>query len=520
MPAPSGPVTLAEACRLALAKNGDFRSAQFQVDAALAQLKAAREVPNPTLGLSTAKISTDGTPENTALGNGMLSRAYDSIVSLSQLIQVSKRGLMRDSANAGVHVAQFQLDDARRLLLQAVTQSDVAALSAEEQAKVLGLSASALRREAEVAAHRYQAGDLSKSDQSRIEIAAEQDELGAASEEATAKAAVVALESLIGVPEAQGATALADTLGQLAGTAPTDSEQAVVLKRPDIAAAEAALEQADLNVRLARHQRVPDVTLSLQYERNPPAQPDTVGVGLSLPLPVWNQYSGEILGAMAARNQAEAHLERVRIQAGADVAAARVAYREAVARSEKYQGHLVPMSAEVTRRLHTPTKRVEPLSLTCWTLSETTTTYDWRQFRRRQTPPRAWPASLPRSDACRKPATAITHRTPTMTYQTHSWATFRPAPLVRAFAFLSAVAFAALGAGGCSRERQVEAPPEPKIEGETVTFVPNAPQLSSLSTGGRPAQETGAHAPNRAPVLERQVNREDLHSRHGPGGRN
>ena len=283
VPAPSGPVTLAEACRLALAKNGDFRSAQFQVDAALAQLKAAREVPNPTLGLSTAKISTDGTPENTALGNGMLSRAYDSIVSLSQLIQVSKRGLMRDSANAGVHVAQFQLDDARRLLLQAVTQSYVAALSAEEQAKVLGLSASALRREAEVAAHRYQAGDLSKSDQSR----------GSRSQPSRTTRRRVGRSHGKGgrggpriahqCSRAPRVTALADTLGQLAGTAPTNSEEAIVLKRPDIAAAEAALEQADLNVRLARHQRVPDVTLSLQYERNPPAQPDTVSVRLSLP---------------------------------------------------------------------------------------------------------------------------------------------------------------------------------------------------------------------------------------------
>jgi outer membrane protein TolC len=139
-------ISLAQARQLALERNGDFRSAQFQVDAALGQLKVAREVPNPTLGLSTAKISTDGVPEGTTLGNGLLSRAYDSIVSLSELIQVSKRGLLRDSANAGVHVAEFQLEDARRLLLQGVTQAYVAALLAKEQARVLCLSAAALMR--------------------------------------------------------------------------------------------------------------------------------------------------------------------------------------------------------------------------------------------------------------------------------------------------------------------------------------------------------------------------------------
>jgi len=346
---PSQSALSLEAARtLALARNGDFRSAQFQVDAALAQLKVAKELPNPTLGLSTAKISTDGTPENTVLGNGAFSRAYDSIVSLSQLILVAKRGSMRDSANAGVRAAQSQLEDARRLLVQAVTQTYVAALAARDQASVLSASAAALRREASIAEHRYKAGDLSRSDRARIEIAAEQDELAAASQVATAKAAVVALENLVGSPKPDGTTELSDALGKVALAPGPGVQETEVLKRPDIAAAEAAVDQAEANVRLARHQRVPDVTVSLQFERNPPAQPDTVGLGLSLPLPVWNQYKGEILGAMAARSQALAHLDRVRVQAAADVAAARVAYEEAAGRAKKYSASLVPKSAEAT----------------------------------------------------------------------------------------------------------------------------------------------------------------------------
>src|ERR1019366_4268152 len=73
-----GPLTLAEARKLALERNADFRVAEAQVSGALAKLRVAREFPNPTLGLSTAKISPDGTPESTALGNGLLSRSYDS----------------------------------------------------------------------------------------------------------------------------------------------------------------------------------------------------------------------------------------------------------------------------------------------------------------------------------------------------------------------------------------------------------------------------------------------------------
>jgi len=222
------PLTLAEARKLALERNADFRVAQAQVGAALAQLKVAREYPNPTLGLSMAYISTNGAPEGTALGNALFDRAYDSIASLSQLFVVGKRGLMREAATAGVHSAEFQRDDARRLLLQGVTQAYAAALAAREEAEVLADSAGKLRREADIAGHRFHAGDLSASDKAQLEIAADQDELNAEAERAVAKTAVVTLEILLGEPAPAGATPLADTLGQWTGSIPADLGEAPI----------------------------------------------------------------------------------------------------------------------------------------------------------------------------------------------------------------------------------------------------------------------------------------------------
>jgi cobalt-zinc-cadmium efflux system outer membrane protein len=343
------PLTLVQAERLALERNADFRVAQAQVQAALGQLRTAREYPNPTIGLSTAKISTDGTPEGTPLGNSLLDRSYDSIVSLSQLLPLGKRGLERDAAAAGVHAAEFQRDDARRLLLQAVTQSYAAALAAGEEADVLGQSAADLRREAVIAGERFRAGDLSASDRAQLEIAADQDELGADAARATAKTAVITLEILLGEPHPSGDTPLADHLDQWSQATPDDLESAPVGTRPDIAAAESALRQSEANVTLQQRQRIPDITASVQYERNPPAQTNTVGVGLSLPLPFWDHFTGEILTARAARTQAEAALDRARLQASADVAAARIAYHEAAQRARRYRTSLVPKSAEVVR---------------------------------------------------------------------------------------------------------------------------------------------------------------------------
>ena len=75
-----------------------------------------------------------------------------------------------------------------------------------------------------------------------------------------------------------------------------------------------------------------------------------MGFGLSLPLPLWDRFEGEVLAAKAARNQSQAQLDKVRIQAAADVAAARVAYHEA---SRSAPGatatRFLPKSAEVAR---------------------------------------------------------------------------------------------------------------------------------------------------------------------------
>ena len=85
LPLPPG-LTILEAQRIALESNADIRVAQLQVDAAIAQLRTAREFPNPILGLSVAKINTDRRTNVTLAGNGFFDRSYDSIASLAHAV--------------------------------------------------------------------------------------------------------------------------------------------------------------------------------------------------------------------------------------------------------------------------------------------------------------------------------------------------------------------------------------------------------------------------------------------------
>ena len=348
-PAAVNGLTLAQAQQLALRNNADFRIAQAQADAALGQLRAVREFPNPVIGYSVGKINTDGRSNATTTGSGFWARSYDSIFSLSQLIELGKRGVRRTSAEAGARSAEALRDDARRLLLQATGQLYFAALEAQQEVRVLGASAASVRKQAAIGSTRLHAGDIAATDQAQIEIAAAQLDLSATSAGTAARIAVMALEALLGYPSPRGETQLADTLEGVVSLPSGDYDTAPA--RPDLLAAQAALEKSEADLILQRRAALPDLTLALQYEHQPPDQPNTIGVGLSFPLPLWNRNQGNILTAQAARNQAQAQLNKVRTQVAATIAMARAAYEEAKTRSDTYQRNLEPKSASIVRTI-------------------------------------------------------------------------------------------------------------------------------------------------------------------------
>jgi cobalt-zinc-cadmium efflux system outer membrane protein len=119
--------------------------------------------------------------------------------------------------------------------------------------------------------------------------------------------------------------------------------------RPDVLAAEAAWRKADADLRLQKAYRIPDPTLLAQYEHEPPDAINTLGVGISFPIPLWNRNRGNILAATAAGEQARLTYEKTRAQAAAEIATATLAYQEANARWQRYRDTIRPRSEEVRK---------------------------------------------------------------------------------------------------------------------------------------------------------------------------
>jgi cobalt-zinc-cadmium efflux system outer membrane protein len=345
-------LSLAEAQRLAFEKNWDLLAAAVGVDAATAQKIVVHEFPNPTLSLYSSLINVDNHPSSTPEGNGLWDRSYDTIFAINQLFEIGgKRRSRKVSAQAGFEGAKAQLFDARRTLDLAVAKAYVAAAQAEENVRVLLQSAGTLREEAKIAEVRLRAGEISSSDKSQIEITAEQYELNAQSARSAAAQARVALEVLLGVPHPNADCELSDRLETLCASATPLNTNSVGTWRPDVIAAEAALRKAEADLRLQKAMRVPDPTVLAQYEHYPDTNPNSVGVGVSLPVPLWNRNRGNILAAQAAREQARLAFEKAKAGAVADIAVARLAYSDALKRWRSYRDNIRPKSEQIRQTM-------------------------------------------------------------------------------------------------------------------------------------------------------------------------
>ncbi len=320
------------------------------MDLSSAQLIVAKEFPNPTVSASTAFI---GTYHNaTALGNGIWDRSYDTVFAVSQLIEIAgKRRDRQMSARQGILGAKARFFDSRRTLEQGVTKAYIAAVLAESNARILGESSAYLAREAQIAKARLNAGDISDSDKKQIEINAEQFDLQAQSAQAAAAQARIQVEVLMGERQPRGHWTPVDSLADLAKTQVAEAQAQAGAARADVLAAEADLKKSMADLMLQRAMRIPDPTFSLLYQHDPlppgPPPPDTFGIGVSFPLPIWNRNGGNIKAAQAARDQFDAALGKVRGQAAADISNAQVEYKEARERMQRYQGQIGPQASQV-----------------------------------------------------------------------------------------------------------------------------------------------------------------------------
>jgi cobalt-zinc-cadmium efflux system outer membrane protein len=335
-------LTLAEARVAALERNWDLLAAKSDLDLAEAQRVVAGAFPNPEV---------EATLEKLQIGRVTAPRTRDGVIALSQLLEIGgKRGDRIRSAAAGITSARAQFEFARAHLDAAVVKAYAATRVAEENVRIGRRSTESLARSAEIAGRRFEAGEISAAERDQVEIAAGRFRAETHAAESALVRARTDLETLLGMPRYDADLVLADdlpTMLPLAARRETETPGEGVDARGDVRAAAAAVDGAEADLSLQKALRIPDPTFLVQFERDLPDNPNTVGVGVSLPVPLFNRNKGGVRVAEVARDSAQRRLAQARAEASGEIAAARGALSAAQLRRDLLDTNLLPRAEKV-----------------------------------------------------------------------------------------------------------------------------------------------------------------------------
>lgn len=330
-------LTLDEALVQAGAASPAIEGAQSGVAAARAQRTVAGLRPNPSI---------DAMAENVA-GSGAYGglRSSETTVGLSLPLEIGgKRSARVAVADAQLGRAALQGAIAQADLRQRVTQAYNDASAAQRRAATareqVGIAAEILRG----ARVRVQAGRASPLEEQRADVARLNAEGAAERADRTAQVALANLARLTGGSPARLDASWFARIDTAGPRLPVSSAGTLAA-----AAAQADLATTTAQVRLARSQRIPDVTVSAAARRLE-ASNDVAGVfSLSVPLPLFNNGQAAVDLAAAQREQADANRRLALLDAEQMIASAQSEAANAATTARNATGPTLAAAQEAAR---------------------------------------------------------------------------------------------------------------------------------------------------------------------------
>lgn len=341
-PAYGRELALSEVEQLVVRANRDVRAARRAAESAGAGILQADVRPNPVVSYNASSIGS-----NPGIGPGSIaSKRIDSIFRIDQVIERGAKRELRVSAAQGLErAARSDASDVQRQQLLAARSAYADLQFAQGKAGILSETAELFSRTYAAAQARLKAGDLAAADVSRVQVDVEraQNDLRAARGEVS-RAQIALAYLLADEPSAPDLRASDAWPAVQAGDAVPGAGDIAryVESRPDVLAAKARIEASDKLRELAKSQRTRDVSVGAQFERAPGTLPtNSLGFGVSVPLFLGNDFSGDIRRAEIDRYAAIDALERARAVALSEIARATADLRAAAERRARYEGSLL-----------------------------------------------------------------------------------------------------------------------------------------------------------------------------------
>jgi outer membrane protein, heavy metal efflux system len=306
--------------------NDDLAVARAGLEAAEAAVITAGARPNPTLALSPS-YDTDA---ESGISPWTLGFTLDIPIETA-----GKRGYRIAAARHLANAARLQVASAAWQVRSRLRDSLVQRQAAERRVRVLSRELAAANQAARLLAHRLRVGEASATELALVRIAADKSALQLQEARDQAGRTQLAVAAALGVPP-NALDGIRMTLAGLdAFPSPTQaapSRQQALLDRPDILAALAHYQASDAALRLEIARQYPDLDLGPGFSHGYTVRDldNSLTLGVSLTLPLFNSHRGPIAEAEARRREAAARFNAVQADAAAQVDAALGGYEAAL----------------------------------------------------------------------------------------------------------------------------------------------------------------------------------------------
>lgn len=328
---PGGPVSLAEALRLALGRNPGLVALRRSEGVSEAALQVARTYPhNPQLGADVRPLTRERGGNN---GDVLVA------ATLLQELELGGQGRHREATGLAEHeAAAWRVRDAEEKVLSEAARLFFDALHARERTALLESVAALQQETLDVTRRRFDAGLSSGTDivLARMEAQSARQQADLARD--ARDAAVAALEQQLGLPPRSELVTSGALERAARSVAPTFLED-VIGERPDVRAAEADLAASAARARLAAAARVPNLTLGPVYERDESGT-TFLGVEAQLPIPIWDTGSPLLRQRRAEEEQSREALRQLRVEASHEASAALARHGRAAALAQRFREDL------------------------------------------------------------------------------------------------------------------------------------------------------------------------------------
>lgn len=336
--------TLDDALRIAEANSPRIRAADARRETATGVRLQAGVWPNPELFVDAENFG--GTKEYRG------SNSIELTAGLSQKIEIGgKRQARIDAAEAGLILAAKDRDADLLALREDVARSYVNALYSARLVALENDRLTNARALAGAVRERVQNGREPPIQSRKSDVALASAEVASQKVQREYDGNRAAFAALLGSRNIEliANSGWFDRIGDVPEVAP---DETALAENPDFSRLNASIALARAGVDAERAANVPDPTVRAGMRRYREDDSSALVIGLSIPIPVFDQNSGNILKARQTLNQAEAEAETMRLTLLGYLAKARQTLIAAHREAETMGKTIIPAADETAQAAH------------------------------------------------------------------------------------------------------------------------------------------------------------------------